>query len=458
MKLNILHTNDIHSNYENFSKVVSKIKELKNEDTLILDAGDFADFKRIELQGTNGLAALELLEYAGYDAITVGNNETFNGMDTLINMATNSKIPFLSSNAYGLGFKDIEGVRKSFILNRSGLRILIIGASPELGPFNELNGLAFKDYLEVIKEEIAANSGKYDLCIVLSHLGMDKDKNIAEQIDGIHVIIGGHFHILMKEPEIVNGKIIFTSGSFAENLGLLRLEVSDNKVELLEGENINVQNCEPNNEIMNILKNNKMKAIDKLSEPIYELDSDLWHDVVEENPMTNLLADALVDVLKCDIGIINSGVINGGIRKGEVSLKKLIELCPSPLNPTSFEIQGKHLCEALQNSLDTDYCYADGKGPGFRGKYLGRLHVSNALIEHNGRKITNIFINGEKLQDEKWYNVATSDYIQRGTGYNSLKNNKNERYNKEYLRDTLREYIAKREFVEKAFTDRWILK
>jgi len=458
MKLNILHTNDIHSNFENFSKIVSKIKELKDEDTIILDAGDFADFKRMELQGTDGMAALELLEGAGYDAITIGNNETFNGIDTLKNMATNSKLPFLSSNVYGLGFKEIDGVKKSFILNRNGLRILIIGASPDLGVFNEIGGLAIKDYIEVIKEEIASNSGKYDLCIVLSHLGMDKDKNIAEQIDGIHVIIGGHFHILMEEPEIVNGKIIFTSGAYGENLGLLKLEVGEDKVQLVEGKNINIQHCEPCDDIMDILKENKEKAIDKLSKPIYELESDLWHDVVEENPITNLLADALTDVLKSDIGIINSGVINGGIRKGEVSLKKLIELCPSPLNPTSFEIQGKHLWEALQNSLDSDYCYADGRGPGFRGKYLGRLHISNGIIEHNGRKIINIFINGEKLDDEKWYTVATSDYLQRGTGYTSLKSNKNESYNKEYLRDTLREYIAKKEFVQKAFKDRWILK
>lgn len=458
MKLKILHTNDIHSNYENFSKIVSKIKELKDEDTIVLDAGDFADFKRMELQGTDGMAALELLQCAGYDAITVGNNETFNGLDTLKNMATNSKIPFLSSNAYSIGFKDIDGVKKSFILNKNNLRILIIGASPDLGAFNELNGLAFKDYIEVIKEEIAINYGKYDLCIVLSHLGMDKDKDIAMQIDGVHVIIGGHFHILMEEPEIVNGKIIFTSGSFGVHLGVLELEVNDKKVELIEGKNINVENCILCDEIINILKTNKEKAIDKLSVPLYKLERDLWHDVVEENPMTNLLADALNDVLKCDIGIINSGVINGGIRKGDVSQKKLLELCPSPLNPTTFEIQGKYIREALQNSLDTDYCYADGKGPGFRGKYVGKLHVSNAVIEHNGRKVVNIFINEENLQDEKWYTVATSDYLQRGTGYTSLKNNKNERYNKEYLRDTLREYIAKREFVEKAFTDRWMLK
>ncbi|WMJ87167.1 bifunctional metallophosphatase/5'-nucleotidase [Anaerocolumna sp. MB42-C2] len=458
MQLNILHTNDIHSNYENFSMLVSKIKELKDDNTIILDAGDFADFKRMELQGTKGIAAVELLEYTGYDAITVGNNETFNGIETLNYMAGKSRIPFLSSNLSGLDYNDIDFVKKSTLLNKNGLRILIIGASPDLGPFNELLGYHINDYIKVIRKEIAFNKGKYDVGIVLSHLGMDKDKNIAEQIDGIHVIIGGHFHILMDKPEIVNGKIIFTSGSYAKYLGILKLEVNDNKVELLSGENFDTTNCNVCNDIIKILNTNKEKALDELSKPLYRIETDLWHDVAEENPMTNLLADALADVLKCDLGLINSGVINGGVRKGNVTLKKILDLCPSYLNPTRFEIQGKYIWEALQNSLDTDYCYADGAGPGSRGKYLGKLHVSNAVIEYSGRNIINIFINGEIIDPKRWYTVASSDYLQRGTGYTSLGNNKNESYNGFYLKDILREYMAKKEFVDKAFIDRWILK
>jgi 2',3'-cyclic-nucleotide 2'-phosphodiesterase (5'-nucleotidase family) len=234
--------------------------------------------------------------------------------------------------------------------------------------------------------------------------------------------------------------------------------VDSNGVKVIDGKNIDIEEYKQDVEINRVLKVNKEKAIDALGKPLYEINEDLWHDIVEENPMTNFLADALVDVLNCDLALINSGVLNGGIRKGAVSLKKLLEICPSPLNPTSFEVQGKHLKEALQDSLDTDYCYLDGKGPGFRGKYLGRLHVSRALIEHDGRNITNVFINGEKLEEERWYTVASSDYLLRGTGYTSLSNNKNEKYNTEYLRDTLKEYLAKEDFIKKAYVDRWIKK
>jgi 5'-nucleotidase len=458
MELKILHTNDIHSNYENFSKIVNKINKIKDENTIILDAGDFADFKRIELQGTGGFAALELLEHSGCDAIAVGNNETFNGLETLINMAVNSKVPFVSCNLYKIDGQSIEGIKRSVIVKKNGFRTLIVGASPDLGEFNTLAGIKAIDYIRAIKEEILLQKDKYDMIIVLSHLGMNRDRKIAEEIKEVDIIIGGHFHILMDKPEIENGKVIHTSGCYGEHLGVLKVKIDDGRVELLESENFDIaQEC-CSIEIINILRENKEKAITNLSKPLYNMQVNLWHDVVEENPITNLLADALVDLLKCDIGIINSGIINGGIRKGAVSNKKLLELCPSPLNPTAFEIQGKYIREALQDSLDSDICYMDGKGPGYRGRYLGRLHVSNILIEYDGRKINSIFVKGEKLEDDKWYTVASSDYIQRGTGYTSMQNNRSVRYNAEYIRDMLREYAAKRDFVENAFIDRWILK
>ena len=60
MKLKIIHTNDVHSHFDAFGRAASLIKELKDESTILLDGGDFADFKSIELQGTKGMAAIEL--------------------------------------------------------------------------------------------------------------------------------------------------------------------------------------------------------------------------------------------------------------------------------------------------------------------------------------------------------------------------------------------------------------
>ncbi len=458
MRLTILHTNDIHSNFENFSKIVNQISQWRDNNTLILDAGDFADFKRIELQGTDGLAAMELLASAGYDALTVGNNELFQGLDVLKNMALNTKIPLLSSNLSSLEHGEIEEVKRSIIINKNGLRILVIGASPDIGPFNELLGFTLVDYLEAVQNEISKAQEQYDVCILLSHLGLDKDREIAEKISGIDIIIGGHFHILMDQPEIINGTIVHTSGEYGKHIGKLVVEVSSNQVQLIEGANYSSLQIEESAKIKEILKQNKERAIDRLSKPFCRIDKNIWHDVVEENPMTNFLAEALKDFLVCDLGLINSGVLNGGIKKGDVSRKKIIELCPSPLNPTSFKIQGKDLWEALQSSLDADNCYADGKGPGFRGKFVGRLHVSGAVIIHDNRNILNIYVHGAILNMEQWYTVASSDYLQRGTGYQSLARNQDVQYCKEYLRDILQEYLKNEVLIDMAFEERWIYK
>jgi 5'-nucleotidase len=456
MKIKILHTNDLHSNFDKFSKIAGKIKKLRDDNTLVLDAGDFADFKSVELQGTDGLAAVELLETAGYDAITVGNNETFNGVDILENMATNSRIPFLSCNANKLDGSKIEGVKKSIIILKVNKRFLILGISPDIHPFNELNGIKLVEYRIALSDELEKNKGKYDYCILLSHFGMAFDEKIAEEFQEIDIIIGGHSHVLMKEPIKVKGTLIHTSGCYGEYLGYLEIDLESSGVKLIKGENIRTENeDEPLTEVLEVLRINKIKAVNILSKPLYKINENLWHDVVEENPISNLLADALRDFYKADLGLINSGVLNGGIKKGNVSKKKLLDICSSPLNPTCFEIQGIDLKAALQKSLDSEVCLSEGKGPGHRGKYLGRLHISNAIVEHDGKIILKIIVHGEELEEHKWYTVATSDYLHRGTGYTSLKNNRNEKYDNDFLRDTLENYLNKEEFVIKSLVERW---
>lgn len=455
MKISILHTNDIHSRFENLAKIVTLIKKSKDSSTLILDAGDFNDFMRLELQGTYGHAGVELLEAAGYDAIAVGNNETFQGIDMLEAMAAESKVPFLSCNLRRKDMSFVKGVKGSALIDKGGVRFLIIGVSPSLGDFYPLLGFAETDAAEAIKNEISDNRGLYDICLLLSHKGYNNDREFAQSIDGLDIIIGGHSHTLMEEAEIENGTIIHQAGGYGEHLGVVELEY-DGKVKACEGKCIKSGDFSYDSEIIKVIERNKDAAIDNLSVPLYNIHRDMWHDVIEENPITNLLADGLRDFLQCEIGLINSGVINGGIRRGPVTKKKLIDICPSPLNVTYLELQGKDIREALGQSLYSDFCQQDGRGPGFRGKSLGRLHVSGAVIFHDGKHIEEISVGGQPLDDEKWYKVATSDYIQRGTGYQSLANNRNPKYYAEMMGDILKEYLAREDYLDMSYRDRWI--
>ncbi|MED1865970.1 5'-nucleotidase C-terminal domain-containing protein [Fictibacillus nanhaiensis] len=453
MKIKIIHTNDLHSQFDNFAKAVTLINQHKDENTLVVDAGDFADFKSIELQGTRGMAAVELLSAAGYDVLTIGNNEMFNGADTLEHMATQSSVPFISNNLFKKQRTTIPGVHSSVILNKNGLRIFVTGASPDLGAFNEGLGFHGENYIIAIADEMERNRGKYDLCILLNHVGTVADIELAKEISGIDVIVSSHDHVLYKEAQVVNDTFIVSAGNFGEHIGVLELEINGTHKTLLQSAVYSTKDSQADEQIVSILKRSKKTAIEILGKPLYKIDKPLWHDVINENPITNLIADGLKDMLNTDIGLINSGIVNAGIFS-YVSNKKLIEICPSPLNPTSFEIQGKYILEAIQQSLDVQHCLLDGRGPGFRGKYVGGLHISGAEVVFDGLKVVEMRIDGEPLVEERWYSVASSDYLHRGSGYPSLAHNRNEFYRAEEIKEIIKIYASKYEFVKKAYDSR----
>ncbi|MCA1055644.1 5'-nucleotidase C-terminal domain-containing protein [Rossellomorea aquimaris] len=454
MKLNIIHTNDLHSHFDAFSRAVSIIKEYGDEDTLILDGGDFADFKSIELQGTRGMAAIELLEYAGYAALTIGNNEMFNGVDTLEYMASNSGVPFISNNLLKRDRTRIDGVCSSTILEKKGLRILITGASPDMQDFSDGLGVHMTDYKSAIMKELEIQQGNYDLCILLNHLGTFVDDELVGELKGVDIILSAHDHKLYPHSKVVNNTIMNSAGCYGEYVGVIEIDVNEDGIELLHSQNIGTKDAQRDEGVLSILAKNKEKAIEVLSEPLYSIEEPLWHDVVEENPLTNLIADGVKDMLGCEIGLMNGGIANAGVF-GYISNKKLIEVCPSPLNPTSFEIQGKYIREAFEQSLDAGVCLNEGRGPGFRGRFVGSLHVSGAEVVHDGKRVLEVLIGGELLDEDRWYKAASSDYLQRGSGYPSLANNRNENYLAEEIKDVIRIYARRSDSVKQAAVNRW---
>ncbi|MFC4620197.1 bifunctional metallophosphatase/5'-nucleotidase [Camelliibacillus cellulosilyticus] len=456
MKLKILHTNDVHSHYDRFAQAATLIRQLKDDHSLVLEGGDFADFQSIELQGTKGEAAIDLLQSIGYDALTIGNNEMFNGIDTLEHMASKSPIPFISNNLFRKNGDAVRGVVSSVILEKGGLSILITGASPNLGVFNDGLGVRVNDYKEALMQELEKHHGEYDLCVLLNHIGTVCDDELANELSGIDVIISAHDHQLYPEARVANGTIMHSAGCYGEFVGVIELDITDGHVTLNHSATLPTKDIEADDRILAILKKSKEKAIEVLSRPLYAIHQPLWHDVIEENPIANLIADGLKDMLSADLGLINSGIVNAGLFR-TVTEKKLIEICPSPLNPTKFDIRGKYIREALEQSLDVQICLADGKGPGFRGKYVGRLHVSGATIYHDGKKVTDILIGEAPLEDEKWYSVASSDYLERGSGYPILANKQNASYRTEDIRDVIRLYAEQPSFIERAHINRWIL-
>ncbi len=248
VKLVILHTNDTHSQVEptetSSSKtanmggyarrmgVIDSIRSIE-KNVLLLDAGDFS-------QGTpyfnffNGRVEVDAMNRMKYDAVTLGNHEFDNGIDTLAVILKNAQFPMLSTN-YGLVNTALNGMLKPYlIVERAGVRIGILTANIEpKGLIIESNykGLVYNDALKTANEMAAFLKRKKhcDVIICLSHLGIKSDYEMAQQSSHIDLIVGGHSHSLLENVTEKNrlGKsvIIAQMGKSGLYLGKVELEM-----------------------------------------------------------------------------------------------------------------------------------------------------------------------------------------------------------------------------------------
>jgi len=469
LKLKILYINDIHSRFEELAKIASAIEELRNENTLILDAGDNADFARLETEGTNGTISSALLNSIGFTARVFGNNEGFAGKENSRIISESSDCPVITCNMYDLESQKLDFLDDAVVLHISGVKILIIGvtgATATANAFYHLFGIHVKDPQEEIQRVLAGYEKiSYDLLVILSHLGLIGDKELASKFPNIDVIIGGHSHTILEKPLVENQAIICQAGYFGEYLGelIVDFDTEKKKIRNFNGRLISSQKYPQHPKIMELIRHYSTQASKNLSKKLYSLDTFLDHSLTKENAIGNLLADSLKDILKTEIGIINSGVISKGVKRGGVTRKLLHQLCPSPLNPTYIELKGVDLYNTLEKSLQREYQLNDGQGPGFRGKYLGNIQVSHNVQvrfsphEKSSQKMKSITVDGKPLELDRWYTIGTSDYLQRGTGYPDLGNNRNEKYRPEFLRDILELYLKNQSFVKMAFNRRFII-
>lgn len=255
--ITILHTNDTHShlysfgpynNYGGIARMSALIKDLKrkNENVLTLHAGDvfvgtFAFNKYL------GYVELDIMEEL-YDAMAIGNHEFDLGIDTLAYIlggyVTGGKpitLPLLLANINWEEAGETHPLR-SFVqpykvMSAGGLKVGIVGVVTT-DPYNysdEVNAILTNPYEAAGEAAYKLRYGEgVDVVIALSHLGKTADKMGLAYVPEIDIIVGGHSHDALFEPEFINGKIIVQAGEFGKYLGELKVDVEEGKVDFVD--------------------------------------------------------------------------------------------------------------------------------------------------------------------------------------------------------------------------------
>jgi 5'-nucleotidase len=231
--------------YAGIARMATLIKRIRTakRDVLALNAGDVfvGSFEFNEYLGYPELKIMERL----YDAMELGNHEFDLGLDALTGIVTGTlaqsdpvTLPLLNSNFDLSNVPVLSGIiQKRIIKTIGGVKIGIFGLLTE-DPVNyspDVVPLFSGDIPGVAAAQVQALKGQgCRVIICLSHLGTSGDMDLADSVEGIDIIVGGHSHELFNKAVIRNGKIIVQAGSHGRFLGELQVKVDAGGVKLLK--------------------------------------------------------------------------------------------------------------------------------------------------------------------------------------------------------------------------------
>lgn len=481
--LTILHVNDTHGRieptrlkgqlYGGFARLGTLVERYRKSDPnpIFIHAGDVFQGTLYFTQYT-GLADLAMLNAMGLDAMALGNHEFDKGVPALADFVSRATFPILAAN---LDF-DLEPrlhkVAPSTILTRGGEKFGIVGAITEDLPTIANPGptVRMKPLVSSIQAAIdALQKQGVNKIILLSHVGNEVDRAIAQQLRGVDVIIGGHSHTLLSNQPIPNfpapvgpypmeakdkdGKrvLIAQAWEWAKVMG--RLQVRFNRagdvIGVVKAEPIVVTNDIPEQPVLKAMADAFAKPIEAFkTQKVAVTTRGLPRDVDGgklDTPMANVITDAMVAATESQnvVGaFMNAGGVRAGLEAGDITFADAISVQPFGNTLVVMDLTGDEVKRALEHGLSG--------GGGF-------LHVS-ASIEVKadtrrpaGDRVVAVKINGTAVDPKATYRLVVNSFIAGGgDNHQVLKDAKGRRYDTGTIDlDALVEYLKKNTPVER---------
>lgn len=428
--ITIAHTNDTHSRIDDtkdtigFAKIASKINDLRNtigeENVLVFDAGDTLHGQPV-ITTNKGLGAVQIMNTIGYDVMVPGNHDFNYGQERLVELSKEMKFDLLSSNVVK---KDGTSLLESYVIKEvNGLKIGIFGLSTPETTFKthpkNVEGLTFKDPVEVAKKMVKELEGKTDLIIAVAHLGIhegnDTSEKVAQNVKGIDLIVDGHSHSTLPQGKLVNDTLIVQTGEYDKNLGIVDIMVKkDGSIEIVPQlfNAIDDTSLVPDADVKAVIDGIKKEFDALTSEKVGATDVKLVGERefvrTGETNMGNLITNSMLMVTGADLALTNGGGIRASIEAGDITKKDIITVLPFGNYIVTIEVTGQEILDALEVGID-EYPKAKGSFPHIAGmtmKFDPELEA--------GKKVIEVLVNGKSIEKDKTYVLATNDFIAAG--------------------------------------------
>jgi 5'-nucleotidase/UDP-sugar diphosphatase len=464
LKLTVLHTNDIHSRLQpvnaqggtcaaadlaqnrcfgGMARIAALIAEQRRaaeaagRQVVVLDGGDQFQGSLLYTQ-YKGDAELAVMNMAGYDAMAIGNHEFDDGPENFARFLKGARFPVLSANIDAEAEPALRGLfRDHVVLRRGGTRIAIVGATtedtPEIAsPGPRLRFSRAEDALRPLAARLAADGVRH--IVVVSHLGLAREREVAAAVPGIDAIVGGHSHTLMGNsvagaetpyPVLQRGPAgrdvpIVQTGAFARHVGRLDLDFdADGNVVAAAGNTILVTQAQAPDAAVQAL-------VDRLDAPLVELRARPVGQAAgafaldgcraRECALGNLVADAMLAATRpagTQLAVQNGGGLRAGIPDGTVTLGAVLTTLPFQNSIATMKLRGRDLVAALENGL-SQVETGGGRFPQLAGARLTwspARPVGSRVVSLEVRRADGAFL---PLDPDALYTVATNDFMRRG--------------------------------------------
>ncbi|MFJ5964665.1 bifunctional metallophosphatase/5'-nucleotidase [Bacillus sp. NPDC093026] len=446
-KLWLYHTNDLHSHFENWPKIAAYIEEKRqvHDQMLLFDIGDHMDRVNLMSEADYGKVNVQLLNQLGYDGVTIGNNEGITlPHDQLDQLYEEAHFPVILSNLYEKGKRPSWAKPYHMMTLENGLTMCVLGVTIAYTPVYKQLGWDITDPFESIRDMLHEVRGQADFIVLLSHLGITHDREIAHNFPEIDVILGSHTHHLLENGEIENGVLLACAEKYGHYIGCVELTFDSKKKQLLE-KKATVQSVDQllseSEEAINTLKKAEKRAKLLMQEEVTSIQTKLETKWFDTSPLPQLLTDAIKDWCGADIGMMNAGMILDSLEAGVVTREEIHRICPHPINPIRVTLTGKQLRETVQRAAEEKMEQLRIKGFGFRGEVMGKMLYSGltyTIEAEEAKRVKAVFVNGHLIKDDDSYTVGTVDMYTLGSLFPHIRDHEHiEYFMPEFLRDLL---------------------
>lgn len=434
-QVTLIHDTHFHGNFgnpakaENIANYFGLINDIKAEKTNALMLGNGDDLASSILSSVfRGQHIIDAFNAGGLDLNTYGNHDFDMGPDVLIEMVEKSNFTWISANVVDKRTNEVFGKEvgaASFVIkNVNGVNIgftgLINEEAPEITSMGD-NAIVLNPAEAMTTIIPVMKAAGADIIVVLSHLSSPVAEQLANDVDGIDVIVGDHAGFSYEQPKLINNTILSFVGDEFKHLGVLDLFIDEegkiadfsfNRLTLKD--EVAKEGFQADENVKAIMDNYVSQLDSELNVVIgtstVELDARKSVVRTQESALGNYIADAFKNYANADIGLIGGGGIRSDkvFEAGDITKKMAQEIMPFSNVVVKIEVTGQTVVDALENGV------SQLENQSGRFLQVSGVTFSFDASQAIGSRVSNVLVGGQPIDLEANYTIALPNFTANG--------------------------------------------